>query len=532
MANSRNSQTDLSGNTDSRQELNFDNMNSDEVDALIELYYSSEKLMPEQACMDQYQLPASMPITVIDPAKMTEEHISLIHDTYLNYDAQNNHGLSPNNHYLSLARFKIHGSTYFKVRLISVTHFIPIKFINPSENSEESNTILFDFLTKYNMVGIFLPNKLYLDIKKLGLISFANYIVKYKREKNSSIDRYAISDNEIGDGVQGVVYKSSYTLIIKADSILIKRKSDEKERIIKFGDITNILRVTENIHRHAIHHEYVNMSLLPSLFHPKQNIDDMRNSLSAVISRFFTGKDLDETLFGENPVIFSPQQRMALCSKLAKALRKFHQHGIIHRDLKLENIVVRLDPTNNDIIDVNYIDLGLSISVAEAIIGGGTNPGTPIYAPPEAWACKNATPASDIFTLGRIFWQIMSGKHIDDIISADDAKEAIMPDLTEIFDYCDPNDIHPLYIQSAYYLLMRMNAYDPAERIAIDTVIKNLDQIMELVNSHLLSSINNDDTAAKAAASTTGLFSTAQSASTASTCSDDFYTSMPTINTI
>jgi serine/threonine-protein kinase len=81
----------------------------------------------------------------------------------------------------------------------------------------------------------------------------------------------------------------------------------------------------------------------------------------------------------------------------ALALATAHAHGIVHRDVKPENIMVRTDGY------VKLLDFGLARRIApDENSSAGLPEGTLRYMSPEQVRGENLTPATDIFSLGLV----------------------------------------------------------------------------------------------------------------------------------
>src|SRR5437016_1505416 len=103
----------------------------------------------------------------------------------------------------------------------------------------------------------------------------------------------------------------------------------------------------------------------------------------------------------------SPRQATELIAKLARTVHYAHQHGIIHRDIKPGNIL--LDTKG----EPHLTDFGLARLIeTESIVTGTTDVlGTPSYMAPEQASGNNAelTCATDIYALGAVFYQLLTG---------------------------------------------------------------------------------------------------------------------------
>jgi len=100
----------------------------------------------------------------------------------------------------------------------------------------------------------------------------------------------------------------------------------------------------------------------------------------------------------------------------ARALSAAHAAGILHRDMKPENIMLRKDGV------VKILDFGLARHEGGAVMPAvnamgasgtisGTLSGTLMYMPPEILRGETATSASDVFSLGVFLYELTSGHH-------------------------------------------------------------------------------------------------------------------------
>lgn len=95
---------------------------------------------------------------------------------------------------------------------------------------------------------------------------------------------------------------------------------------------------------------------------------------------------------------------MALVAQAAEALQAAHTAGIVHRDVKPGNLMVRSDGT------LVLTDFGISRSDLAGLTGTGTVLGTASYLSPEQAAGQVATAASDIYALGVVAYQCLAGR--------------------------------------------------------------------------------------------------------------------------
>jgi serine/threonine protein kinase len=97
-----------------------------------------------------------------------------------------------------------------------------------------------------------------------------------------------------------------------------------------------------------------------------------------------------------------------ILAQIARALAVMHAHGIIHRDLKPSNVL--LDGTTVKVTDFGIASLARGLGT-EPLTRTGVIIGTPIYMAPElADGVREATPASDLFSLGVLAYEILANR--------------------------------------------------------------------------------------------------------------------------
>ena len=102
---------------------------------------------------------------------------------------------------------------------------------------------------------------------------------------------------------------------------------------------------------------------------------------------------------------FSEKETASLVVQLLCALNYIHDQGIVHRDLKLENLLYYDDTQDSRIM---VADFGLSEWVWD-IQDDGPICGTPGYMAPEVIANKQVTPAADVWSVGVIAYILLAG---------------------------------------------------------------------------------------------------------------------------
>lgn len=144
----------------------------------------------------------------------------------------------------------------------------------------------------------------------------------------------------------------------------------------------------------------------------------------------------------------SVRDSMLLCSQVADALSFAHQRGVIHRDLKPSNLFL----IGGAISHVKLLDFGIArrITSTRSMTHTGLVVGTPEYmAPEQARGSRDITPAADLFSMGCVLYECLTGHppfiadHIaavlvrilfEEPVSMDELRPGISPSLRGLLD--------------------------------------------------------------------------------------------------
>jgi len=127
------------------------------------------------------------------------------------------------------------------------------------------------------------------------------------------------------------------------------------------------------------------------------------DGIKFITMEYIEGEDLQRVL--RRKMKIEPAEAAAIIAQVCRALEAAHSEGVIHRDLKPQNIM--LDKTGR----VYVMDFGIARSMlASGMTQTGALIGTPDYMSPEQAKGLPIDARSDLFTVGIIFYEILSGR--------------------------------------------------------------------------------------------------------------------------
>ncbi len=164
---------------------------------------------------------------------------------------------------------------------------------------------------------------------------------------------------------------------------------------------------------YAQHEEFVNRFIQEAraagrLSHP--NIVKVYNVGKTANGRYYFTMELVKgaTLTQRIPTLSRPAV-LVMFMEIADALDYAHKRGIIHRDIKPDNILIGEDG------EPKLTDLGIAVLDSQDMTPNGQRVlGTPHYMSPEQASGKTITPQTDIYSLGATFYHVLSGAPLFD----------------------------------------------------------------------------------------------------------------------
>ena len=123
-----------------------------------------------------------------------------------------------------------------------------------------------------------------------------------------------------------------------------------------------------------------------------------------IVTEYLKGCTLDHLMRAMRPL--PGKDALKIASLVCDALQHMHDHGIIHRDLKPQNVMICSDRT------IRIMDFGIARDVVSRRItrvGNSSSMGTPDYMAPEQVNGKRADKRTDIYNLGALLYEMLTG---------------------------------------------------------------------------------------------------------------------------
>ena len=205
-------------------------------------------------------------------------------------------------------------------------------------------------------------------------------------EKGQMInDRYEIIKS-IGEGGMANVYLAYDTILDRRVAIKILR-----------GDLSNDEKFVRRFQREALS--------ASSLSHP--NIVEMYdvgedNGIYYIVMEYIEGKTLKQLIKKRGALTLS--EAIDIMLQITDGISQAHDSYIIHRDLKPQNIMIKEDGT------VKITDFGIAMALnSTQLTQTNSVMGSVHYLPPEQASGKGSTIRSDIYSMGILFYEILTG---------------------------------------------------------------------------------------------------------------------------
>ncbi|MCA9801202.1 MAG: protein kinase [Cyanobacteria bacterium HKST-UBA02] len=203
-------------------------------------------------------------------------------------------------------------------------------------------------------------------------------------------DRFAIEET-LGTGGMGAVFLAEDRVLKRRVAIKVMKPSvsQEEQQILRFQSEARILS--------KLNHRNILQVL---------DFGINKNNLLYLVTDYLQGESL-EALIGDEGIL-ERAELIDIFTQICEGMQHAHDNGIVHRDLKPANIMIEADRT------VKILDFGIARDNTADDTGHRTRTGaalgSPLYMSPEQAGGERVTTASDVYSLGCILYQAVTGR--------------------------------------------------------------------------------------------------------------------------
>lgn len=206
-------------------------------------------------------------------------------------------------------------------------------------------------------------------------------------------DRYRV-EAELGSGGMGTVYRAEHVMMEKRVALKVLHPN-----------LAVVGSVMDRFQREAV--------ALSRIEHPNvvaaTDFGKLKNGSYYLALEYVDGRNLAETLQVEG--LLDVRRALHISHQIAEALDAAHGHGIVHRDLKPHNVMLS---GQSGAETVKVLDFGLAKLRSKTIEGSTANIGsvfgTPHYMAPEQVASTNVDARADLYSLGIMMFEMLTGR--------------------------------------------------------------------------------------------------------------------------
>jgi tetratricopeptide (TPR) repeat protein len=199
----------------------------------------------------------------------------------------------------------------------------------------------------------------------------------------------------LGQGGMGEVWKARDRQL--GEDIAVKTISNER-----LGDAVSLARFKREIQL-ARKIAHPNICRVYDLFEDT-TVSPPRAFLTM---EFIEGETLAERLERTGPI--ARDEAVSTFGQIAAGVAAAHQAGVVHRDLKPANVMLTMSGSRAVVMDFGLARAPSSSDLSESRTVSGVLVGTPEYMAPEQIGSSPATPATDVYALGLILFEMLSG---------------------------------------------------------------------------------------------------------------------------
>jgi len=194
-----------------------------------------------------------------------------------------------------------------------------------------------------------------------------------------------------GEGGMGVVYRARHVLIDRVVALKLIRPDLRGETHLRAWMLREARAANRVDHAHII---------------DIHDIGETEEGELYLVMEYLVGVSLSSEL-AKGPMLLS--RAVDILEQMCAALARAHDLGVVHRDLKSDNILLSTRGGRKDFVKI--LDFGLAhLAMDPRLAPKGAVFGTPEYMSPEQARGEEAGPPSDLYALGVLFYEMLTGQ--------------------------------------------------------------------------------------------------------------------------
>jgi serine/threonine protein kinase len=212
-----------------------------------------------------------------------------------------------------------------------------------------------------------------------------------------AIERFVL-ERRLGEGGMGIVYKAQHKFL----------KTTLAVKVIRRELIGNDPSFATRFHQEAMTAAAIRHPNIISVI----DFGFLEETIPFIVMEFVEGISLQDLMNQEGR--FTPEEALDYMRVIASAVAAAHARGIVHRDLKPLNIMI-LNNGSSPRDKIRILDFGLAKIKSDlfgSFVGAKTTGiiGSPFYMAPEQWSDEEADKRCDIYSLGIMLHQMLTGE--------------------------------------------------------------------------------------------------------------------------
>jgi protein kinase-like protein len=284
-------------------------------------------------------------------------------------------------------------------------------------------------------------------------------------------DRYLI-EALVGEGGMGIVYRARHVRMSRRFAIKVL-----------FGDFALNPKMQARFAREA--------EAASRLSHPNLisvlDFGDTPDGLLYLAMDFAEGPSLHQLILREAPL--DGQRILRIMEQLCQGLAHAHDKGLVHRDFKPENVIVTRDDDGGEVARIVDFGIAMLLDPLEApsrLTTDGLVLGTPAYMAPEQSTNSEVDHRADLFSLGLILYEMLSGVMPFEGPAIVVARLNLASDPPPIIERVPGLSVDPLLEALAFRLMSKDPEARPQTAREVLRIVELIDRDRDAAAEHLL----------------------------------------------